>query len=885
MKRILTQQLFLFCFLGFFLFSKPAHTEDSLSNPEESQISADVTQQTITIRLGETYHLDDAGVQPFAENEEIISVAEDGNTIIITGLRVGMSEVLYWRDGNLESRTVSVVPEQTIEKFLYTPLLNPNKPYLVHTFQNQSTFDQSHFYQNAFYLHHMRGIYIHEKPYLSLTPAASFHYGSNSDFSLPYAFLGVSFRHLTLSMGQTSFSTYTSLPGIAGASITGMNASVDAQKGYHGWKPRAELFAGVPRTDDIRNTRDRQRVFGGGISITRNSQNTFLSDVIQGHFGAFQEPQSQKYHMLGTSEIRFGMGRHYSIDVSGGKAPGGYAGLCEQNLFFERGTSGLSYEYGQKGVRSYFSDPTQNEQHNISLNSQYLLPDYTTFLSLNANHDWTLKDENNHDSKSLGASAGVHRVFSASRKYGINYRFHRSVAESTSMQNGVSAQYVFSPIINHSFQLGSDYTRSDDQSSHTQRIDGSFGYRFENASFRYSNSISSYHDFSKRIPFSSSQAFSLSLRKSLSLETSFQYTNDDLLGDIHSLSLGEELSWYASPAHVLSVSSSASQTLGRANSKINGAVSLSLQNYIGPGVEDGQLWKKVAHKNKKSSIVGVVFIDQNYNKRLDKNETPLSNITIELDGKQKIQSSADGSFLFNKVGVGEHSLEIVAGTEQLDSSKTWSMPPKASFFTDGIEPYKFLFPISEEKGKIHIRIALDLNSNNQIDSEDTSIFIQKLQLQQGQNIKTIYPSSDLTLYGVDDGPATISIDPLDLPDEANLITPLTKEINIINRGEASVDFIFDPVRVIRGQVTGLNPLPQKLSIQLGEQSAIVDQDGYFIFRQFPNGDHDLPLLGLPEGVCIVDGIPHIEISEGSFTKEISITLTKDCQTPAEEEHK
>jgi len=58
----------------------------------------------------------------------------------------------------------------------------------------------------------------------------------------------------------------------------------------------------------------------------------------------------------------------------------------------------------------------------------------------------------------------------------------------------------------------------------------------------------------------------------------------------------------------------------------------------------------------RTSIYGVVFVDDNKNKALDRRDKRISNMKLTLDGKQTTKSNADGTYYFENVTPGKHTL-------------------------------------------------------------------------------------------------------------------------------------------------------------------------------------------------------------------------------------
>ena len=144
----------------------------SLVSPQE------MTEESkpITVFLGETRELDMNAEQAFSSDEDLVSVRQQSpGVLLITGLRVGSTELLFWRNGNLQSILITVVPTESIGFIGTTPQFVSKKPYLYHAFSNTSSFTKNKIYQSPIYNHYLRGN-LPLGQNLFLFPSTSFFY-------------------------------------------------------------------------------------------------------------------------------------------------------------------------------------------------------------------------------------------------------------------------------------------------------------------------------------------------------------------------------------------------------------------------------------------------------------------------------------------------------------------------------------------------------------------------------------------------------------------------------------------------------------------------------------------------------------------------------------
>jgi hypothetical protein len=59
-------------------------------------------------------------------------------------------------------------------------------------------------------------------------------------------------------------------------------------------------------------------------------------------------------------------------------------------------------------------------------------------------------------------------------------------------------------------------------------------------------------------------------------------------------------------------------------------------------------------------IAGVVYLDANYNGRIDAGEAGAPNVTVVLDGRFSVQTDASGRFDFPVVAAGHHVITVIS---------------------------------------------------------------------------------------------------------------------------------------------------------------------------------------------------------------------------------
>ncbi len=69
-------------------------------------------------------------------------------------------------------------------------------------------------------------------------------------------------------------------------------------------------------------------------------------------------------------------------------------------------------------------------------------------------------------------------------------------------------------------------------------------------------------------------------------------------------------------------------------------------------------------------IAGTVYLDANYNGRLDAGEAGAPNVTVVLDGRFSVQTDSNGRFDFPVVAAGHHVLTVISDNLPLP----WTLP-------------------------------------------------------------------------------------------------------------------------------------------------------------------------------------------------------------------
>lgn len=875
-------QFFPFLLLYFLLCAPLVHAEENI--PPTFVPSQEITEENkqITISLGETRELSIDAEQAFSSDEDIVSVKQQSpGVLLITGLRVGSTELLFWQNGNLQSTLVTVAPTESIGFIGVTPQFIGKKPYLYHAFANTSSFTKNKIYQSPVYNHSLRGS-LPLGQNLHILPITSFLYGENSSFTIPHAAINGNYRNQRFELGNTFYTTNRlRLSGFGGSNFTGGKLTTLSQINKE-WKNESTFFAGVDQQNDIRDTRNEQQKFGISTQFTQQKEEDLFGSILAAHGIGFQVPNDTSYHGSGIVEGRLYAGKHYNIAISGGMNEGGFASSTEHNIISNDGLTTLSYDFVKKGLLQLDGSNFSANQHQASLQNQHLLQDQITFVSGGVDWNMSRDDPLEANSQSISSGLGLSRVFSSNKSYGIEHAFVRTQSNETFYDNAARIHFSHMPRLRHFFGYQSSYSRQDGGAT-SQAAAGEVNYHYEQKKLRYAQSLATQYTVGDKVSLFSRHSLETHLSRFLSYSIGVGYAKNDVLDKIHQVGMGQSLTWYITANHLLLFGSSMNQSFGNGHT-LNGVLSANLQSYVGPGIQSDPLLKHLLQNGQRGSVSGVVFLDENYNGSFDKGEVPLERVMLEADGKKNTHTTREGDFQFAKLKTGLHVISVGALPEPYDNAQEWEVPKKVSFYLDETTTRKAFFPVTKKKANLRIRFVQDNNNNMNFDETDDIILIRKIWLKQGdKEARPVRLDQYALIKGLELGTATVALDALELPETFNLNSALEKSIAITDYSEYAIDFFFTAIKVIRGKVQMHNRtnIPKGLVVKLGNSTSKVDASGFFWIEKPEAGTHQLQLLNLPKTLCLKDEIPPIVIDNSPLILETNFILQDECQQAEE----
>ena len=286
------------------------------------------------------------------------------------------------------------------------------------------------------------------------------------------------------------------------------------------------------------------------------------------------------------------------------------------------------------------------------------------------------------------------------------------------------------------------------------------------------------------------------------------------------------------------------------------------------------------NKAGQQGIEGHAFLDKNYNGFYDGNDIPLENLKIILDNKKTYYTDEDGFYQIAKAKKGNNTLSIDKESVDLPTEKLEYQDQYILNLT-GHQTMTINMPFSYKKANLMILAYLDSNSNGVIDSDDKPHSPGRpILIMPNGTKKNIYTSiyGGGLFKGLEHAEYKVILDPLNLPDTIEFLSPVEQTITISEDINHEIKFLFKNIRIVRGRAMMDDPnikLPRNLIITLGNASSKVDKDGYYTLEGMADGLHELQLKNISSKYCIKRNInPKINVS-GSVMINVNIPII-DC---------
>lgn len=268
-------------------------------------------------------------------------------------------------------------------------------------------------------------------------------------------------------------------------------------------------------------------------------------------------------------------------------------------------------------------------------------------------------------------------------------------------------------------------------------------------------------------------------------------------------------------------------------------------------------------KEKKGKITGIIFDDENGNGSFDKGEKTFSNIELSIANKI-IKTNNLGEYSVNDLDYGDYQINIKNESlpknyKALSSQENISLEKeeyKQDFiFTNKVAVKGYIYASNKKnKGVAGVQVNLD-NIQNLTSDEDGYFAVKAV--------------PGLHIFQVDYNT---------IPKNYTMKTNPTQKINVEENNENSVEFILNPIRIIKGIVHKKNDTSSKLEnikVEIShfskeelikKEEIKSDEDGEFIISEFEGDSIEIKINGAEQEV------QKFEIEENPFKKELLIPI-------------
>ncbi|MBI4411602.1 MAG: hypothetical protein HY541_03865 [Deltaproteobacteria bacterium] len=558
----------------------------------------------------------------------------------------------------------------------------------------------------------------------------------------------------------------------------------------------------------------------------------------------------------------------------------------------EKGIVRAAYTFIDHGLTEMSGEPRQNEEHQIEMDTHWLLNDNTTILAGSFNEEISVPrgDSTEASTQTTGGIFSFSRQRGFRDSYGFNYGVtHFIIDGEKTLSNSVGGQWSHSLNSRIKMTHTLQYSRSD-LSTTSNAVGTSNSFAYETRRFIYdailSASLNRGEDISEE-SISLAQNIQLAVKDGLA-SLGFTYTNPNLReGNSHQLLFTQAFSYPLTTVQRLSLNSSLAIVKSSLGSSLSGSLGVQYRRYFGPGVVSDPLWKKLIRGGTKSSVRGKVFWDKNQNFMLDEGDLPLKGVILGLDEGREAATDEKGSFVFSRVKAGEHRLSLEEATlKQAGVTEVVSVPDQ-TFTSDGREEMVFPIPVGSPSATLRVQFVLDTNENGQADDGDGSVALKTLLVTTHQvgtpegekRTVSVGGQGGTLVRGLTTGTVRLSLTAEDIPENVELIDSLEKDVLVTELTEYPVSFLFRPIRAIRGRIrmADNSSLPGGLTVRAGDFESTVDKKGYFWIKDIPPGHYEFQVRGIPSRYCPKGDIPReVEVPPGSFMLETEITLVSEC---------
>ncbi|QQR80006.1 MAG: hypothetical protein IPJ69_11775 [Deltaproteobacteria bacterium] len=354
----------------------------------------------------------------------------------------------------------------------------------------------------------------------------------------------------------------------------------------------------------------------------------------------------------------------------------------------------------------------------------------------------------------------------------------------------------------------------------------------------------------------------------------FGYLKADARDGNHQFQFSPSWNYYLASTHLISIGTNFVILAGDPRETI-GALNLRYRYFFGPGVEKDSLFRNVFRGGMNQPVQGNLFIDRNYSAYYDEGDTPLAGVPVRL-GDQFVSTDPSGHFEFPNVKSGNYLLSL--DPNSLGIQQPLDVASQQNIQVGGRQSVDVPIAVALKKAEIHVKVYMDVNGNNDIDSEDPIYLWPKVlvSLPKGDRRKVSMNSGEAIVKGVDPGLVTIALDSSDIPDTIEPNGPIEKTLTVSSVESLDVNFLVTPIRTVRGKLTfpPQYKSAKKVYVVIGDSRSEVDSQGYFWVKNIRSGNH-LPYLEGAKKLCL-EKPQSLSVPAGPYTETINYTVTNEC---------